>query len=250
VREKKRANTSRAEGDAFVSVFDGIAESEIWLADSGASVHMTRQKNYFIAYKSFSSRKQIQVGNCEKITAYGQGTINVEMNVGGKWHRNHLTNVWYIPEIGRNLFSMGQTTDKSFNLELDRKGCYFKKEGRVRLIGRMVCCEPETPAEVFIASVTDTVELWHERLCHQSKQHVARFLKHRGVDVQADEEFCEGCVYGKQHRANFKSQKDRSSVAGELIHADVNGPMEEKSIGGARYYVCFKDEELNSKVSV
>jgi hypothetical protein len=94
------------------------------------------------------------------------------------------------------------------------------------------------------------VELWHERLCHQSKQHVARFLKHRGVDVQADEEFCEGCVYGKQHRANFKSQKDRSSVAGELIHADVNGPMEEQSIGGARYYVCFKDEELNSKVSV
>jgi hypothetical protein len=28
VREKKGANTWRAEGDAFVSVFDGIAESE------------------------------------------------------------------------------------------------------------------------------------------------------------------------------------------------------------------------------
>lgn len=29
---------------------------------------------------------------------------------------------------------------------------------------------------------------------------------------------------------------------GELINADVNGPMNTKSIGGAQYFVCFKDD--------
>ena len=34
----------------------------------------------------------------------------------------------------------------------------------------------------------------------------------------------------------------RSKVVGELIHADVNGPMSVKSLRGAKYYVCFKDD--------
>src|SRR5699024_3267186 len=49
-------------------------------------------------------------------------------------------------------------------------------------------------------------------------------------------------VYGKQHRVSFKSRKNRPVEAGKLIHADVCGPMQEESIGGARYLVCFKDD--------
>jgi hypothetical protein len=32
---------------------------------------------------------------------------------------------------------------------------------------------------------------------------------------------------------------DRSQVVGELIHADVNGPMSTKSLRGAKSYVFF-----------
>lgn len=58
----------------------------------------------------------------------------------------------------------------------------------------------------------------------------------------AEENFCDGCALGKMHRLPFKQRKDRSRNTGELIHADVNGPMSTVSMGGARYYVCFKDD--------
>ncbi|GBO34279.1 hypothetical protein AVEN_151205-1 [Araneus ventricosus] len=47
---------------------------------------------------------------------------------------------------------------------------------------------------------------------------------------------------GKQHRETFGTKKNRPTVAGEQINADVCGPMQEISLGGARYYVCFKDD--------
>ena len=55
--------------------------------------------------------------------------------------------------------------------------------------------------------------------------------------------FCEECQFGKQHRLAFKdkSQK-RLSKPGEFIHTDLCGPMQTSSIGGAKYFVLFKDD--------
>ncbi|GBO19890.1 hypothetical protein AVEN_240190-1 [Araneus ventricosus] len=47
---------------------------------------------------------------------------------------------------------------------------------------------------------------------------------------------------GKQHRETFGTNKNRPTVAGEQINADVCGPMQEISLGGVRHYVCFKDD--------
>jgi transposase InsO family protein len=39
-------------------------------------------------------------------------------------------------------------------------------------------------------------------------------------------------------------EKERSAVLREFVHADVCGPIKEKSIGGARYYLLFKDDSI------
>jgi len=46
--------------------------------------------------------------------------------------------------------------------------------------------------------------------------------------------------FGKSHRQSFGTQTSQPSTAGEQINADVCGTMTENSMGGARYYVCFK----------
>lgn len=69
-----------------------------------------------------------------------------------------------------------------------------------------------------------------------------RILKRHEIKVDVNENFCGGCMFGKQHRKSFTTRKNRASSPGELIHADVCGPMQEVSLGGARYYVCFKDD--------
>jgi len=55
-------------------------------------------------------------------------------------------------------------------------------------------------------------------------------------------EFCDGCALGKAHRQSFGTQTSRPSIVGEEINADLCGPMTKSLVGGARYYVCFKDD--------
>ena len=52
----------------------------------------------------------------------------------------------------------------------------------------------------------------------------------------------DGCALGKMHKLSFKNRTSQSEEVGDLIHADVNGPMRTISLGGSRYYVCFKDD--------
>ncbi|GBN68869.1 hypothetical protein AVEN_90125-1 [Araneus ventricosus] len=105
---------------------------------------------------------------------------------------------------------------------------------------RVICSE--VPAVVCVASADQSLQLWHERLCHQNKTYVKEFLGQRGIEVCESEVSCEGCLYGKQQRERFHERPSRPIVIGVLIHTDVCGPMQEKSIGGSRYFVCFKDD--------
>ena len=64
-----------------------------------------------------------------------------------------------------------------------------------------------------------------------------------GVKFKESREFfCEPCQFGKAHKLPFNKTVERSTVPGEFIHSDVCGPMSVESIGGARYYVLFKDD--------
>jgi len=51
-------------------------------------------------------------------------------------------------------------------------------------------------------------------------------------------------VLGKGHWKPFIPRSNRSQIVGEQIHANVNGPMSLKSLRGAKYYVCFKDDYI------
>lgn len=249
---KKEYVSKKPQGDAFVCGINDLCDKSLWLADSGASAHMTSFKEYFLTYEPFCVPVEVRIGNNEIILAYGQGTVNVEMFVNNHWVPNHLTNVWFVPDISRNLFSISKTVDKGFSFEVNQSGCCFKKNGVPRLTGnktskglyalKMKVCMPEVSAEVFIASEEHTLQLWHERLCHQGKNHVKCILGRHGIKVEATTEFCDGCVFGKQHRKSFGTRPDRPSVPGEIIHADLAGPMQEKSLGGARYFLCFRDD--------
>ncbi|KAK9688319.1 hypothetical protein QE152_g35632 [Popillia japonica] len=203
-------------------------QDDQWLADSGASAHMTNNKSFFLSYEPFNYPREVQVGNNEIIHAYGDGTINVKMRIHGLWQQNHLKNVWYVPKIGRNLFSIGQTMKKGFLFSANQNGCIFKKDGTVKtvkvrgkrttkglfVLDMQVClpeidaevqiaskglfvldmqvCLPEIDAEVQIALSKENLQLWHERLCHQNKKHVQKVLKRKGIEIQSEEDFCDG----------------------------------------------------------
>ncbi|UYV63153.1 hypothetical protein LAZ67_2003300 [Cordylochernes scorpioides] len=157
----------------------------------------------------------------------------------------------------RNVMSLQSTLDKGFEMKMDKKGCKLFKTttGEVIVEGKrlpgglygmlITSIKPENAAEVNLAKTQNVnmLQLWHERFGHQNKRHVQKWLKEQGIDAVMDNEPCEACIYGKQHRLSFGSREQYASTQpGNLIHVDVCGPMQEVSKGGMRYFVCFKDD--------
>lgn len=65
-------------------------------------------------------------------------------------------------------------------------------------------------------------------------------VTHLVLGKHAELQFCEGCVYGKQHHDAFPTKGGTcATTLLELIHSDVNGPVRTTSHGGAKYFVTF-----------
>ena len=50
--------------------------------------------------------------------------------------------------------------------------------------------------------------------------------------------FCEACSQGKQHRNKFIPSSGADELL-ELVHSDVCGKMNEKSLGGVEYFLTL-----------
>ncbi|GFU43372.1 retrovirus-related Pol polyprotein from transposon TNT 1-94 [Nephila pilipes] len=185
----KKESRPKVESDAFVCTVEDVPESQVWIADSGASAHMTKHKNYFVDLTKFISPKLVYVGNSDAIMASGHGTVNIEIRINNKWEIQHLTELWYVPDISRNLFSISQTLKKGFKFQASKEDYSILRDDRVhmkgvRTVNGIYALEmrgiyapyPEVSAEVCVASADQSLQLWHDRLCHQNKAHVKDIL--------------------------------------------------------------------------
>lgn len=130
-----------------------------------------------------------------------------------------------------------------------KDGCKFIKNNVVKARGiradqlfKMVI-RVKQPEKAYIGKVNlsskDSLHLWHERLGHQNKRQVKKFLKETHINFIDDNQFCGSCIEGKQHRNTFQLRQQRAETAGEIIHADLCGPMEVTSLKEAKYFICF-----------
>ena len=92
-----------------------------------------------------------------------------------------------------------------------------------------------------------TIELWHQRyghLNHNDLMLLQKKLMVEGLPIIKGEHFeCGDCALGKQHREEFPMHENRRKrEILELVHIDVCGPMQTKSLGGAYYFLIFIDD--------
>lgn len=252
---KKRSNDNSSKGGSkgAFSACDTFVQPDVWICDSGASHHMTANKQYFETYDHFPVPIEISLADKSKIYAYGSGRINIEVFIHGEGFSAHMENVWYVPDVRRHLFSVQQAATHGVKAVMSASSVEFYRKDELVAMGSwrdgtyimsMRVVVPACPAEISIATEAETLQLWHERLGHQNKRHVREILKNMNIPLKsaATSEFCDGCVLGKAHRKPFKSRPYRATSVGEVINADVNGPMSVESLNGARYFVCFKDD--------
>lgn len=93
------------------------ADMENWWIDNGATKHVTNRSDFFIEYTKFRNLYNIKVAGEEFLIAEGKGKIKITSRVEGKLQETTLTEVWYVPKISKNLFSVIAAQDKNPNSE-------------------------------------------------------------------------------------------------------------------------------------
>jgi transposase InsO family protein len=225
-----------------------------WRIDNGATKHVTNCPDLFIEFQEFQSPCVIKAAGQEALKAIGKGTIQIWSFTGSNSLKMTLNDVWLVPQISKNLFSVLAAQDRNDNSRFlsTVTECYLEVNGKTVLCGSRVkggtlykaAIEPVIPGKeerVSIAKTSNsTLQLYHERWGHQDKQHVRQMLKSElGIDVKLVRDICEPCVFGKAHRLPFGTRV-KTTKPGELFSTDVVGPFCE-SFSKKRFLVVFKD---------
>ncbi|KAF0726653.1 hypothetical protein Ae201684_015153 [Aphanomyces euteiches] len=225
-----------------------------WFIDSGATHHMT---NSMANFKNYSPMKAIKVhlADDDVIEAVGQGEVVMKLMTPQGPQLGVLKNVWFVPKISRNLFSVSQFATDGAKISFEKNNCIMEKQGRSFNIGSRfgkglykLSMQPvkEGSAMANLIEVKSTQsKLWHDRLGHIGCQGLETLVKNDMVSDLAlktveDWTFCDSCALGKHARFKFaKKSSNRSTTLFEEISSDVCGPMQTPSRGGNLYFVTF-----------
>lgn len=242
------SKTSRDETSMFVTSnlgesFVTQAHDDRWFVDNGATKHITKRSDIFVTFEKFATPHRVQAAGKEVLAAIGKGTVKVISDVNNSQQCLTLLDVWYVPSIGRNLFSVLAAQDKhsqDSKFESTATKCCLSIQNKVVMQGtrevngtlyesNLITLSPDSPTEINVVSEQSLLQLYHERFGHQDKRHVKAVIeKELNISVQLDTELCESCIYGKAHRLKF-GRRQAATKPGELLSADVCGPLNGES---------------------
>lgn len=240
--DQKVGRRSVLENTAFMSGHD-VHQSE-WLADSGAARHICNMKKLFKNMKPMSD----VVGTATGATAdvIGIGDVDVVSTVHGKQIMITICDVLCVPSFTCSLLSISSLESKGFEVNFKNGLLRVSKGRKVASYGRrkgsLYVMDFVPYEQIFMVREAEPdLMVYHRRLGHVHLERVAKAVNWKG-HIPAGVH-CDGCAFGKAHRKPFlKDPKKRAEAVGDLIHADLSGPMEVTSLGGSKYFLLIKDD--------
>jgi hypothetical protein len=227
-------------------------DSDAWFVDSRASVHMTCNKMWYTNFKETQNGANIYLGDDRAYQIKGYGDIPVTLPNGIV---RHIQNVVYVPGIKKNLISVSTITDQNLKVEFFKNYCIvkdlldqFKTVATGVRAGGLYKLDVTSKAHHALTSATMPTEiLWHQRYGHINHPDLLLLQKKNMVEglpmLKNENVSCDGCALGKMHRDEFPSNPDRKKRdVLDLVHTDVCGPMQTRSLGGAFYFLLFIDD--------
>ena len=188
------------------------------------------------------------LGNIKAYKVSRIGSIHVKMFDGCI---RILKEVRYVPELKRNLLSIGMFDKNGCSIKVDNGIMKVSKSAMVvmkgflsndlyTLIGKTVM-GTTTP---IIDLEFERTKLWHLRLGHVSKRGLYELEKQGllGSDEISKLDLCENCVYGKTSLVKFNAIKHTTQGILEYVHSDLWGSSRVASKGGAYYFMTIIDD--------
>ncbi len=225
--------------------------SASWIVDSGATSHMCHSRDLFVTYKKLQKPEIVTLGDGRSLEAIGRGTVTLEMRLPGETKRRNLLHTLHVPELSLNLVSVSKVSEKGRIVRFVETGCEIvdlddKVLATATKFGSLYLLDCGTNEQTNVMKVS--LDVWHRRFGHLNGQSLRQLSADElvvGLDCNGTGQisFCEPCTAGKHHRSPFPvGGGTRAEKPLDLVHSDVCGKLNTKSVRGAEYFLTFIDD--------
>lgn len=214
-----------------------------WIVDSGASLHMTPNFEWFENLDELDEPRTIRFGNNETLRAVAKGNIRTTKGL--------IRDVYYVPKMVANLFSIGEAVKRGLTVNYCGDIVKLNHKDEVKATGKLgpnniYVLDLEVITPETLACAAHTLEKWHRILGHISTDNVTKMKNSNVVEgldfVGKERECCEDCALGKCKRASHRTRTTpRANKPGSVLHVD-SVPSDIPSLNKAKHYVLCKDE--------
>jgi len=258
-RIKKKEETAAASANVTTSdnvvlmANDAKVANCTWIADSGATSHMTNDDKGMYDWKEIC--QPVKVGNGDEVTAKKIGKLDVVVHNGdGTSTPITLTNVQYVPAFWVKLFSLTaamangceiSSVGKKIIVSKDKTKINFDQVINTKngfILGARM--HPQINGITNIAGNEDRVKTreLHCKLGHVSEDATRRTAKFYGWKLSGAFPECEECAIAKSKQKNLnKEAQERANVKGERLMLDISS-INNSSFGGAKYWLLVIDD--------
>ena len=236
-----------------------------WLADTGATSHMTPHRHWVRNYSHLCI--PIRLADNSIIYSAGVGTVVFNPVIDGKASQSvEFTRVLHVPLLQKNLLAcLYLTKHKEFKIQIDSQRMDFIRHGQTLFCAPIDSdnsaslsgsTEPLPESTNWASTLPLSISLWHRRCCHHNVPDITKMHKDNlvtGMTITSSEKpdvVCEPCLAGKMHSNPFPTSPSRSIQPLELVHSDLHGPLPVATREGYRYWITFIDDATSYRAAM
>jgi hypothetical protein len=248
-------------GNDFISFIDESFftdfSSNTWWIDSSATVHVTNSSQGLLGTRTTGRERSLQVADGREAKVEVVWTLPLLLHGGSTLY---LNNVLYVPSFRRNLISVASLEDDGYECLFGNNKCTIKFDdviiglashrGMLYMLSLndfpvMNVCDVTNKRRRITTSNNETsLKLCHYRLGHISRGRMEHLIKE---EILAPLDFsdlchCIECIKGKYVKHIKRMGVTRSSGVLEIIHTDICGPFNVKSVDGFNSFIIFTDD--------
>lgn len=199
-----------------------------------------------------SFKSKIKLGDDKALEVSAKGAMEVHTKEGMK----SVKDIYYTPQLKHNLLSVGQLCEKNYKVVFENQQCTIYDKNRGNRVVTVVSMSKNRMFPLMFGEHNNHLAnmayeekswLWHFRYGHLNfhslKLLTSKELVYGLSKVQEQKDICEGCAKRKHAREKFsKGNAWRAHYPLQLVHSDICGLMQTKSLGKSSYFITFIDD--------
>lgn len=159
---------------------------------------MAHRREFFTNLQELNDNSVVVLGNGQELNVRGKGSIRIKKLVYGKWYDSTITEVLYVPNLNKNLFSEGVVTKKRMKIvKVDSVANIYENQKLTATAVRNESNLYQMQIKTVLSHeanvvIKDSLQTWHERLGHVNIKYIKEMVSKKlikGVGLSDSEHF-------------------------------------------------------------